>query len=58
MGKKDIQTSEFFEDNRLFSDLVNGFLFEGKQVLLPENLKEADCELKDTDTRSGRFEVR
>ena len=46
MGKKDIQTADFFEDNRLFADLVNGALFGGSQVLAPEKLKEADGEVR------------
>lgn len=46
MGKRDIQTSCFFEENRLFADMVNGYVFEGKQVLVPEKLDEVDGEVR------------
>lgn len=54
MGKRDIQTSEFFEDNRLFADIANGFLFAGKQVIDPDKLKEADTEQRNGTSVKGK----
>lgn len=40
MGKKDI-TEKILEDyNDVFADIVNGFIFEGKQIVKPEKLNE------------------
>lgn len=33
MGKCDIILSQYFEDNCRYADLVNGFVFEGSQVI-------------------------
>lgn len=42
MGKKDTCEKEFFADNRIFADLVNGIVFGGKEVVHPEDLVEQD----------------
>lgn len=44
MGKRDIQTSDYFEDNNFFADIVNGFLFNGEPVIEADKLREADTE--------------
>lgn len=44
MGKRDIQTSDYFEDNSFFADIVNGFLFKGESVIEADKLREADTE--------------
>ncbi len=45
MGKPDIYQSGYFEDRRRFADLVNGVLYEGRQLVKPEELQELDTEL-------------
>lgn len=42
MGKKDTCEKEFFADNRVFADLINGVVFGGKEVVHPEDLVEQD----------------
>ena len=42
MKEKDICTREFLADNRRFADVVNVGIFDGEQVVLGEDLKEAD----------------
>jgi len=45
MGQKDLYQSDFYEDNRRFADVFNGVLFEGKEIVKPEELEEADSVL-------------
>lgn len=33
MGTKDIETAVFFDDDKLYVDLLNGYIFAGKNVL-------------------------
>ena len=33
---------EYFADNARFADLCNNILYGGREVILPENLKERD----------------
>ncbi len=40
--KPDIILGNYWSDNDHFADLYNAVLFDGKQVLLPENLEELD----------------
>ena len=54
MGRQDIATRRFFENNRYFADAVNGYLYQGKQVIAPEDLHEADV----TETIAGRKNTR
>lgn len=42
MQEKDIISMEYFEDPARFADLLNGFLFQGEQVIQPEDVMEAD----------------
>ena len=42
MGKLDIQTRAYVRDNEIFADICNYKLFQGKRVILPEQLKEKD----------------
>ena len=32
MGRQDIATRRFFENNRYFADAVNGYLYQGKRT--------------------------
>ena len=42
IGKKDNYQSDFYEDEVRFADAVNGVLFQGQDVVKPEELEEAD----------------
>lgn len=44
MGKNDIFMKRWLSDKERFADLVNGFMFHGKQVFSPQNLKFEDKE--------------
>ena len=39
MGKKDDAIVPFFKDKHRFSDLFNGALFHGKQLISPDELE-------------------
>jgi len=45
LGQKDLCQSDFFENKYRFSDLFNGALFHGEQIIKPEELEEADSTL-------------
>lgn len=38
MGKPDVLTKDYFKDPARFADVINGFIFSGKQTILPENV--------------------
>lgn len=40
MGKLDREMKEYFSDNRRYADLWNGSLFQGRQLICPEDLRE------------------
>ncbi|MBR4513560.1 MAG: transposase [Lachnospiraceae bacterium] len=42
MGKSDIQSKDLLQWNEYFADTVNYMLFDGNQVVIPEELKELD----------------
>jgi len=42
MGAKDIKAKQFLSNNERFADLFNYYLFDGRQVIKPENLEERD----------------
>ncbi|EHI60961.1 MAG: transposase [Hungatella hathewayi] len=42
MGQKDIALVRFFEDQGRYADLINGFVFQGKQVVSEEDVQELD----------------
>ena len=44
MGKNDIYMKRWLSDKHRFADLINGSLFQGKQVFLPNHLKESSPE--------------
>ncbi|WP_346910601.1 Rpn family recombination-promoting nuclease/putative transposase [Faecalicatena orotica] len=44
MAKNDIYMKRWLSDKRRFADLINGSLFQGKQVFLPNHLKESNPE--------------
>lgn len=43
MGKKDIALIRYFEDESRYADLINGFIFGGRQVVRSRDVQEADA---------------
>ena len=41
-SRKIEMAKEYFADNARFADLCNNILYGGREVILPENLKERD----------------
>ena len=39
MGKPNVVTKKYMQDNDRFADVCNFYLFHGKQVIKPEDLK-------------------
>lgn len=46
MGKEDVYESDYLENPEIFADLINGVLYQGKQVVSPRDLSEQDGELR------------
>ena len=42
MGQKDISLITYFEDQRRYADLINGFVFKGKQIVSEQDVQEMD----------------
>ena len=42
MGTRNVRTKKYIGNNDKFADLCNYFLFDGKQVIQPNDLKEKD----------------
>lgn len=55
MGKKDEYQFDYLDDNRRFADQINGALFNGRQVVKPEELEpvEPQTVITGEDTRAG-----
>ena len=45
MGQKDLAQSDYFNDKVRFADACNGILFQGKEIIRPEELQETDAEM-------------
>ena len=43
--KADVIFKEFWRQNERFADLFNTVVFQGKEVILPENLSEMDTDV-------------
>ena len=43
--KKDVRLKEFWRQNERFADLFNAVMFNGKQVIKPEDLQELDTDM-------------
>ena len=55
MGQEDLYQSDFYEDNNRFSDVFNGVLFHGKDVMKPEELETEDSVMVSVrGTRKGK----
>lgn len=46
MGKADVYESDYLENGEIFADLVNGVLYQGRQVVKAHELSEQDGELR------------
>lgn len=60
MGKKDLTEKEYFREPKRFADLGNAILYGGKQVIMPEDLSEAETEyfyFDESDTKSCTVDV-
>lgn len=44
MGKSDEYQFDYLDDNGRFADQVNGALFQGRQIVRPEELEPADAQ--------------
>lgn len=44
MGKSNIAVKQWLRDKERFADLFNGTIFQGQQIILPEDLEERDSE--------------
>ena len=45
MGRTDEYQFDYLDDNRRFADQVNGALFQGRQVVKPDELEQADMQV-------------
>jgi hypothetical protein len=45
MGKIDVKTKDYMSDNERFADLFNFFVYDGRQVIEPDGLRELDTAL-------------
>ena len=55
MGKKDEYQFDYLDDNHRFADQVNGALFQGRQVVKPEELEPADMFIWERRPVRGRI---
>lgn len=49
IGKKDISLVRYFDDNARYADLLNGYVFRGKQVVATEDVQEMDSHVTGID---------
>lgn len=45
MGKKDEYQIDYLDDNRIFADQINGALFNGRQIVKPEELEPDESQM-------------
>ena len=45
MGQKDITTKDYVKETAVFADAFNKYIYKGKQVIKPENLRPLDTDL-------------
>ncbi len=53
MGKIDYGLNNFFMDNRAFADIINLCVYNGKQVVLPQDLRNESTVLYPEDGKDG-----
>lgn len=56
MGRTDEYQFDYLDDNARFADQVNGALFQGKQIVRPEELEPADAQAVYLGKKSGKRE--
>lgn len=54
MGSKNIYINDYLSDNERFADLINGFLFRGKQWVKKEDLSETDTTIRKVEEETGK----
>lgn len=58
MGQKDISLVRYFEDQERYADLINGFIFDGDQVVTGQDILDMDSRATGVWGRiKGRFTV-
>ncbi|MBD5494768.1 MAG: hypothetical protein HDR12_10440 [Lachnospiraceae bacterium] len=58
MGIKDDYQFDYLDDNARFADQINGALFNGKQVIKPEELEPEDSQIVSTGNMKGNGKQR
>ena len=56
MGKKDEYQFDYLDDNNRFADQINGALFQGRQVVKPDELEPAPAQSVYLGKEAGRRE--
>ena len=57
MQKKDVLSVQYFEDAIRFADLINGFLFRGKNVVKESQVRECNRIILKKQKREGRLKT-
>ena len=56
MGREDVYENDYLDNAELFADLINGVLYQGEQVVRPQELSEQDGNFGVfRDMMSGKF---
>ena len=58
IGNEDVSLIRYYEDNRRYADLINGFVFGGKQVVSEENICEVDSRKSSVALRTPDSELK
>ena len=58
MGKKDEYKFDYLDDNRRFADQINGALFNGRQIVKPEELEPDEAQTVSTGQEAGTGNVK
>ena len=58
MGKADVYESDYLETPEIFADLLNGILYQGKQIVKSEELEEQDGELRSISGKNAKKTIR
>lgn len=58
MGKKDEYQFDYLDDNKRFADQINGALFNGRQIVKPEELEPEDSQAVSLGKGSGAEKIK
>lgn len=58
MGRKDEYQFDYLDDDRRFADQINGALFNGGQIVKPEELEPEDSQTVSLGEKSGSGNIR